>query len=128
MANHCRALKRDRSRAPSSRTLTTCDTSKLFNMRAVIKEPNINIKSAVDIVINSEASEHVGSDQPYLRETQQVAPRTVELANSESFASILKEKLDMDTGITLITITDAYCIPGVQLKIISCSRLDERGD
>lgn len=80
-----------------------------------------------DIVIDSGGSKHVVCKRSYLREVQQVHVMSVEIANGMKAMYNLKGKINVDAGSRKITITSAYFTPGINLNILSCAGLKERG-
>lgn len=77
--------------------------------------------------MDCKASEHVVSGRSYLKNIQQISPITVELADVTSITTTLKGKVEVNTDISGVKITNAYYIPALKINILSCKRLDEHG-
>lgn len=88
---------------------------------------DLNETSRNEIVVASEASEHVLCDKKLHSEVQQVPCVHVELPNGCSLVSNQKSIVSLQIEADETTLGLVYCTPSSNFNIMSCSKLDEKG-
>lgn len=94
-------------------------------INSIKRKSNLGIPN--NIFMDSSVSEHVVSDPAFLPDAQQVPDISVELPDGQRGTQRQRGKLIADVGCERIILSAVYYITSMNLNILSCFRLDERG-